>query len=700
MGLTVGAPHSLSAREELAAVCTRLSCLLHAREDAADDPVEVWEGEVGRFACEALEALEEVAAERMDRARTLRRDAFEGEAPALADMFITLAQSAGAVAALATDADTVDEHAELAEHALDQAANMATVAAAAKVRPATVSAALITRVQLASGRAAAERLRNMFLLGVAVDEDDFAALIADMTLLVNETRERAARLKGSKGAAAASQAFEAVRQLGDTKVLYANILRCVWRGRRNSIPGYLPSEPSTPLTPGLSRANSLTGVPSLDRSRPSSLSSSNISIESPPIPELPEPGDEVDADVTVVPSPVSKIVVTPSPVNTLPPVVPPKRTGRAPPPPPLQLNRPPPLPLPPLPPLNSAALLTPRTPLSPLNPSSVGGLARRTSDLHNGSQRPRLARATTSFSNHLPSPRWHSPISPAGSPGPAPTHPLPSPPRRRLSSMFRPLNAWERKPSYQAIPTLASLASANNYVPISDDAQYGELARTAWTMLGGALKHYKLALTLLSQSDAGERARAKSEVLAAIAAASLFRAALGPRLSHMYSVHNQAHPVAPSEKDGPAALLSTAEVYATWAAREVGWSFLIEGTKGAEAADHRTGSWEADEAGKRAVLLTLRVWWFRATAEPSSSDSDGVSAAEADGERQVIKEAKASVEAVVKRLRDLEGVGYGDVARFAAHIFKNEGDVDPTETLFWRSVKRILRGGEGDVLPA
>lgn len=137
-----------------------------------------------------------------------------------------------------------------------------------------------------------------------------------------------------------------------------------------------------------------------------------------------------------------------------------------------------------------------------------------------------------------------------------------------------------------------------------------------------------------------------------------------------------------SEKDEPKQLLNTAEVYSTWAAREVGWSFIIEGTPGAELADRRTGQWEDAEAGKRAVLLTLRIWWYRATADVGADKST----------------AKENVARVVKRLRDLEGVAHGDVARFTAAITRIEGDLDPVEHLFWRSVKRILRGGEGEVL--
>jgi hypothetical protein len=207
----------------------------------------------------------------------------------------------------------------------------------------------------------------------------------------------------------------------------------------------------------------------------------------------------------------------------------------------------------------------------------------------------------------------------------------------------------------------------NGHVPTS------ELAHSAFNLLDSALKHYRVALTLLSQAEVGaQRARHKSEVLAGIANASLFRAMLSPRIRLAGLID--------ADRDQPKRLLNTAEVYSTWAAREVGWSFIIEGTPGAELVDRRTGSWEADEAGKRAVLLTLRIWWYRATSDVGADKTT----------------AKANVARVVKRLRDLEGVGYGDVARFLATVMRVEGEIDPVEQLFWRSVKRILGGGESE----
>jgi hypothetical protein len=215
--------------------------------------------------------------------------------------------------------------------------------------------------------------------------------------------------------------------------------------------------------------------------------------------------------------------------------------------------------------------------------------------------------------------------------------------------------------------TLATEDEAAGLVPSS------ELALSAWQLLEAAMKQYKLALTLLSNSDlpSANLARAKTDTLSSIAYASLFMASLARRLA-------EAH-------EKRTALLVTAEVYSTWAAREVGWSFLIEGTKESAAADRRTNSWRADESGKRAVMLLLRTWWHRAVTT-DSIDTDTKSA------------ARDAVEVVVRRMRDKEGVREGDVARFRSWLNKQEGDFDPAEELFWKSVSRILRGGAGFVM--
>jgi hypothetical protein len=224
--------------------------------------------------------------------------------------------------------------------------------------------------------------------------------------------------------------------------------------------------------------------------------------------------------------------------------------------------------------------------------------------------------------------------------------------------------AWSRKAS---IIALAVEETAEGLVPSS------KLAENAWELLDSAVKQYKAALSLISATDlpANYMAQAKTETLYAIAYCSLFMASLAPRLS-----------IAAEKK---ISLLVTSEVYSTWAAREVGWSFLIEGTKESQLADRRTNSWRADESGKRAVMLLLRTWWFRAVTTDSIDVDTKVA-------------AKDAVEVVVRRMKDKEGVKDGDVVRYRAGVTRVEGEMDGAEALFWRSVARILRGGAGFVM--
>lgn len=197
--------------------------------------------------------------------------------------------------------------------------------------------------------------------------------------------------------------------------------------------------------------------------------------------------------------------------------------------------------------------------------------------------------------------------------------------------------------------------------------------RSAWILLEASVKHYKMGLNILVDSNLplAHLARAKNETLIGIAYCAMFMASLAPRFS-----------LAAEKRE---ALLVSAEVYSTWAAREVGWSFLIEGIEAAHLADRRTNSWRADEAGKRAVMLLVRIWWYRAVTS-QTIDVDTKS------------HAKDAVETVVKRMKDKEGAKEGDVFRLRHWLYAQEGELDTAEGLFWRSVCRILRGGPGFVM--
>lgn len=65
----------------------------------------------------------------------------------------------------------------------------------------------------------------------------------------------------------------------------------------------------------------------------------------------------------------------------------------------------------------------------------------------------------------------------------------------------------------------------------------------------------------------------------------------------------RAEPRSGVQRTGTDALYATAEVYATWAAREVGWSKVLEPTE----RGVRLGA-RADEVGLAAVLTTLDIW--------------------------------------------------------------------------------------------
>ena len=577
------APKSISVRETLAQACSLLSTTLLETSDEADDELKVWDGRIGHLAREALQNLEDVAADKMDKLRELRQYDAAEQAPSMAETFLALSDAAITVSTLAVDLETIELHVELSEQALDQASSMATVSASAKIKSSSSSANLITRVQLASGRSSLERLRHTFILGGDLDEDDFRSLTSEMTMLATECSQRAAKLKGTRKAAAATLGWEAVRQLGDAKLLYANLLRLVWRRRR----------PSTWR----------------EQRQRRKLSAKSDAAE----PTITEE-DEEDAWSTVDGGNEEA-----------------GRTRRT-----------------------SAASASLGAPIH-----RYGSSLDRVADLDPLEGFNRLEVGPVGSESSFSSARRVSWQPTAGADGRS----------RRLSSMTSPLvgadgiNAWTRKSSVISL----TIDGEDDVVPST------ELARSAWELLESAIKQYKSALSLLSISDlpSAQLARAKTDTLTTISYASLFMASLAPRLS----IANEKR----------TSLLVTAEVYATWAAREVGWSFLIEGTREAQLADRRTNSWRADEAGKRAVMLLVRVWWYRAVTMESI-----------DAQTKIA--AKDAVEVVVRRMKDREGVRFGDVVRFRAWLGKYEGELDAAEELFWRSVSRILRGGEGFVL--
>lgn len=620
------APNSVSAKETFAQACALLSStLLDTVEENVDDEVKVWEGNVGELAREALAVLEDVAATKMDRMRAMKQEQATEHAPSMAETFLSLASAALTVSNLATDLANVEMHCELAEQALDQASNMATIAATARIKSSTSSANLITRVQIASGKSSIERLRHIFILGTELDEDDFRSLLSDVKLLATETRERATKLKGSKAASAHTLAWEATKQLGDAKLVYASLLRLVWRRRKpmrvaRSVDGNRKlSSRSDQSEPTIQEEEAEDESPSPLKPHTSSLDEQKRSLSKRASIALLETLRKDSFDST-------------------------RRGSTAKSEDSFSLRS-----------SDGAKAVTPR---------KASNLDAIIEDVSHSAKQPTspLRKASTTMTLSPPPARRGSWL---------PTIPGDSLSRnRRASSMSAPLvgpdgiSAWNRKAS---VICLSADEEAQKLVPSS------QLAKTAWDLLESAVKQYKTALSLLSSSDLppAHLARARTETLYAIAYCSLFMASLGSRLS--------------PAKEKKTSLLVTAEIYSTWAAREVGWSFLIEGTKEAKMADRRTNSWRADEGGKKAVMLLVRVWWYRAVTTETI-----------DVETKI--NAKDAVETVVKRMKDKEGVKEADVARFRAWIAKIEGDMDPAEMLFWRSVVRILRGGSGFVM--
>jgi hypothetical protein len=611
-------------------------------DDTADDEGKIWDGQIGGLAREALSLLEDVAGEKMDRMRQLRSDTAAAHAPAMAETFLALSSAALTVSSLALDLGTVDTHVELAEQALDQASNMASLAASSKSKSKSSSSSLITRVQLASGKSSIERLRHTFLLGVELDDDDFRALIADIKILATECREKAVKHKGSRGAAAATLAWEATKQLGDAKLTYANLMRMVWRrrkqGRRASMgisdrrklsrasdgsaePTIMEEEEEgTPRGLGIGRGSFSPRTPemarhSLPRKTSQLLDTFNFRRGS---------GDHLDAGRKSLGSPGRKSSA-PSRLDEAR-----RQSGSS---------------------DGESKPATPRSALAMIPDDTVISSFD--------------ARPSHSSSTYMPSARRGSWLPTHGESAQSTRSR-----NRRLSSMSGPLeqadgvSAWSRKAS---IIALATDETAEGLVPSS------KLAQNAWEQLDSAVKQYKTALSLISASDlpTNYMAQAKTDTLYAIAYCSLFMASLAPRLA-----------IAAEKK---ISLLVTSEVYSTWAAREVGWSFLIEGTKESMMADRRTNSWRADESGKKAVMLLLRTWWFRAVTTESLDVDTKVA-------------AKDAVEVVVRRMKEKEGVKDGDVVRYRGLLTRSEGELDGAEALFWRSVARILRGGGGFVM--
>ncbi|KAJ9106876.1 hypothetical protein QFC19_003005 [Naganishia cerealis] len=615
---------------------TLLSSLLHELEHNGVVPnlSKTWESEIGKTAQQAMKMHEEVAAILVEEAEQSAPDIAKSASLKATDALLNLAKSALQVGNLAPSQSLADDHYAIVELALDQASTMVLKAKPASTVELSINNPFLTQIHLLSCEATVSRLQHLFAINGLFDEDEFKGVISDLEVLSDRERSRAKSMRGSKASAASSSAFHSLKQLAGTRYSYACLLRQIWRKRKALPAGARRASASSIGSSGSensSRRNSVDtsnklhpALPTTQPRKPSKTGSARtISFADDIILEMDESTDDAKrGPVNTKSAQSGEAVVTP--------------VGSLPVPSPLAANR-------------TLSWASGPEPMSP-----------RRHD-HSMLKRP-------SFISPFDSEAAFTAVglSPVGNPGPRrpswmPTGDLHAIRARRLSSIGLAkqdpsVSAWNRKAS------IVSILSDEGSSATSSSA----LVSAAWNSLSEAIKEYKVSLTILSSSNfsATDLAQSKSEVLLAIADSSLFKASLSPRLAIA------------AEKRTP--LLVTAEVYSTWAAREVGWASVIEGTREAEVRDKRTSSWAADEAGKIAVLTLLRTWWYRAASSPPK-------------EVDIKNAAKEAADKVTRRLAQREGVNNSLVAKYRYKLLKTDGDLDTSENLFWTSVSRSLR---------
>jgi hypothetical protein len=204
-----------------------------------------------------------------------------------------------------------------------------------------------------------------------------------------------------------------------------------------------------------------------------------------------------------------------------------------------------------------------------------------------------------------------------------------------------------------------------------------QLAEKAWNLLSSSVKNFKISLSLLKPTStttsnlltpaASTRSSPSSEngptsssstppialntlqraqLLLSISSASYFRASLAPRVA--------------AAKTGRTSLLVTAEVYASWAAKELSLDYLID-----DLPNGTNGGWQAGlgssasglvgvqtELGLRAVFVLMRTIWHKA-----------VTGKEGEVHKEEKRMAKERVEHIVRRLKSELSVGQNDVTR-------------------------------------
>lgn len=603
-----------------------LSSHLHEMEHTGvvPDIAKTWKSPVGQTAQQAMKLWEEVATALVDEAENAPSDSVKSATAKATDALMNLASSAMQVGNLAPTQVLSDEYYAIVELALDRASTLVLNAKPPSNMEASINNPFLTQIHLLSCEANIGRIEHLFALDGSIDEDDFKAVISDLEVLTDRERSRAKSMRGSKAAAASTAAFNSLKQLADTRYHYACLLRQIWR-KRKALPANLRRASTSSIGSSGSEESSQRSsveVPSkvnhsmlFSQPRKPSKAGSNrtLSFADDTILEMDETSEDPARDSTNAERDT---------MNLNPPIL-----GRK-----HSLN-----------PASTGEPMSPRRPDHSMlkRPSFVSPFDPKASLTAVG-----LTDLASSFEQRRGS--W------------MPSGDIQALRARRLSSIGlakqdSSISAWNRKAS------VVSISSDDGNHNTSSSA----LVLAAWNALSEAIKEYKVSLTMLSSShvSASELAQSKSEVLLAIADASLFKASLSPRLAIA------------AEKRTP--LLVSAEVYATWAAREVGWASVIEGTKESEAADKRTSSWRADEAGRIAVLTLLRTWWFRAASSPPK-------------EVDIKIAAKEAADKVTRRLAQREGVSNSLVAKYRYKLLKADGSLDTAENLFWSSVSSSL----------
>ncbi|GHJ87346.1 hypothetical protein NliqN6_3748 [Naganishia liquefaciens] len=607
-----------------------LSSLLHELEhDGAVPSIpRIWKSEIGDTARQAMRLCEEVAEILISEAECAPRGTRKSATAKAIDGLMSLANSALQVGNLAPTQVMSDKYYAIVELALDRASTLILDAMPSSSLESSISNPFLTQIHLVSCGATIARSQHHFALGGSVNEDEFKDVISDLQVLSHRERIRAKSLRGNKAAAASTSAFYSLKQLADTRYRYACLLRQIWRKRKALPPSLRKTSTSSIGSSGSDGSSRRSSVDVTHKAGPrrngsKSAPSRSLSYGGDTIPEMDETSDDGPRGLNSAKLPHNGEESVASPLESLSasfipalPIQSPSATVET-----MSPRR------------TEHSLLKRPSFISPFDSEAAltaGGLAsnclafeqRRGSWMPSGDFQAIRARRLSSIG---------------------------------LAKQDASISAWNRKASVLSISFDEGMPNVTS----------SALVTAAWNALGEAVKEYKISLTILSNTHflSSDLAQRKSETLLAIADASLFKASLAPRLS-----------VAAEKRTS---LLVAAEVYATWAAREVGWASVIEGSKEAQATDKRTSSWRADEAGRMAVLTLLRVWWYRAASGPRR-------------EVDVRAAAKDAAEKVTRRLADRNGDSETLVAKFRYKILKNDGDLDTAENLFWSNVRQNL----------